>query len=141
MTMSAGLYTYLVSLTPVTDQVSTRVYNGRAPERTVYPYITYEEISGPTVQQQAAAAGLVDSRFQIDVWAETHPSREATAEAIREALDGFTGSTMGSMTVKRVSLENRQDSVDQADGGSQRAIYRKIIEFRIWYAESVPTFA
>lgn len=140
MTMGAGLYSYLASVTDLTDEVSTRIYASAAPQGTTLPYITYHEISGETQHHQTAAAGLVDSRFQIDVWAANHTSREAVFEEVRLALDGYEGA-MGSTTVDRVVIESRQDSTDRGEAGSEVPVFRKSIDCRIWFRESVPSFS
>ncbi|HQS59731.1 MAG: hypothetical protein B7Y56_03030 [Gallionellales bacterium 35-53-114] len=67
--------------------VSNRVYPDVAPELTARPYITYQQVGGesanfvdPTVPTKK------NSRFQVNVWADTRAAAAALAIQVEDAL-------------------------------------------------------
>lgn len=141
MSIKDDLYTYLINDSGIAAAVSDRVYPLTAPTSAALPYITLQRISCPHVHHMGAASGLCDSRFQIDCWAENSVDAETASEAVREALDGYQHSTMENTDVRAVFLEDESDTYEPPDDASEVGVFRNRMDFIIWYAESIPTFA
>jgi len=86
------------------------------------------------------ASGMVMSRFQFDVWAEDNEQRAVSAEAVRNALDGFIGS-VDSVSIDHLSLDNESDTYEDPQHGQERGVYRRRMDFVIWYRVGIPTLA
>ena len=67
--------------------VSNRVYPDVAPELTARPYITYQQVGGTSVNfVDVTVPSKKNSRFQINVWADTRAAAAALAIQIEDAL-------------------------------------------------------
>lgn len=86
MTIEASLYAALKSL------VGNRVFPDVAPEGTVTPYITYQQVGGSAVNfVDATVPSKKNSRFQINVWGETRSAVKAIAVQAEDALRVASG--------------------------------------------------
>ncbi len=134
-------------LTDVSAEVSTRVYQDVAPREALKrlhshaePFITFQQIANYGVDNLTAASGLTEVDFQIDVWAATTATREAIAELVRTALDGFRG-TVSTVDIRSLRVTNKgRDAVEQPQSAQEKAIYRTTIEASVWHSETAPTF-
>lgn len=144
MSIQAAIYEHLIADTTVLGLVSTRVYVDVAPHSAVgLNHITYQVISAQHVHDLGAASGLVRKRIQIDVWATTSITRDSISEAIREAMDGYSGD-MGAVgatvDVRDCYLDNEVDGYEVPETKNEFGIFRRTMDFMIWHTESVPTF-
>ena len=141
MSIKDDFYTYLISNAGITAAVSDRIYPLTAPTSATLPYITIQRVACSHEHHMTAAAGLAAARFQVDCWAETSVDAETSAEAVREALDGYMQNTMESTEVRAVFLEDEGDGYEPPTDASEDGVFRIRQDYTIWYAESVPTFA
>jgi len=140
VSIKTDLYIYLRDNPGVKAAVSDRIYPLRAPDTATLPYITIQRVTNGQEQQMLASADLSSPQFQIDCWASSSPSLESTSEAVRKALDGFTGQ-MIETDIRRISLTNETDDVEFLEDGSDQFVYRDTMQFEVWYKRgSVPTF-
>ncbi len=140
MTIESALYSYLSTKTTVTDEVSTRIYPQTAPNGTAYPFITFSVISETNDHSMTGATGLANPIIQVDIWSATIASRVSGSEAIRNALDGFTGD-MGTenLNIRSCFLSNRSNFEESDTEGKGQPTYRSSMDFSIWHVESLPT--
>ena len=122
--------------------VGDRINANQANQGAAFPYIVVDLISNEHAHHATAAAGVAHPTFQITCW-ETEPGKNETlATAVREALDGFTG-TLGSggdtAEVKSCILVNETNISDKRDGAKFDA-HGTAMELRIMHTETVPTF-
>lgn len=70
--------------------VSNRVYPDIAPENATRPYITYQQVGGLPVNfvDTATVPSKRNSRFQINVWADTRAAAATLAGQVETALRG-----------------------------------------------------
>lgn len=139
MTIESALYSYLSNKASITSLVSTRIYPQVAPNSAAYPFITYNVINEEPTHSMSGAVGLTHLTVQIDVWCNTVANRVAVSEALRNALDGFTGA-MGAenLSIRNCFLENRTN-FNETDGEGKTPVYRSSMDFSIWHVETVPT--
>ncbi|MCP4230782.1 MAG: DUF3168 domain-containing protein, partial [bacterium] len=108
MGIETALYSYLSTKTVITDEVSTRIYATVAPSSVTYPFITFEIISEDPDHHMGGAAGLTNVLVQVDAWAFLVAERQAIGEAIRNAMDGFTGDLgTENLRIRNCFLRNR----------------------------------
>lgn len=108
MTIEQGLYTHLAADGGVSALVSTRIYPQVIPQDVDLPAIAYQKISAPRDHTHDGPSGLVRARMQITCAGASYAVAKTLSEAVRAALDGFSG-TMGSTTVNAVFLDNERD--------------------------------
>lgn len=140
MSIETALRSYLATKDVIIAQVSTRVFAQIAKKSASLPYITFNTITERHEHHLAGAAGLAEATIQIDVWSATLAKRDSTANAVRNALDGFTGS-MGSelLKVRNCVLQNRANFMEPEGKGREKPIFRASMDFSIWHVEALPT--
>lgn len=144
MSVMAALYEHLTADTDVTAEVGTRIYPLQAPETATLPYITYQKISTAHMHHFGAAAAIVTSAVQIDVWGNTSVEVEDAVKDVRESLDGRLHFSMGAteaLAVKGIFLNGTSDGLVEPTDGTDKGTFRTTMTFDIWHAETVPTFA
>lgn len=140
MTIETALFSYLITKSPITTEVSTRVYPSVPPSDPTYPFITYQVISNGPAHDMSGAVGLTEVRLQIDAWAFAASQQQAISEAARNVLDGFRG-LMGTelLDVRQCFLDSRNTFQEPDKQGKNLPVYRASLDFLIWHVESLPT--
>lgn len=133
-TIEEGLTTLFLSTAGITNLVGTRVYGMRIKQGSTFPCITKQRISTPrlaTHDTSGSSGVLAHPRFQIDAWGISEATVKAVADAIRTALNGWTGS-LGSGAI---SIQAALISEEAADYDPQTDLYRSRSDFIIWQLE------
>jgi len=109
-----ALYSKLVS----DAGVSTRIYPNVVPQDIALPAVAYQRISTVRDMAHDGPLGIAHVRFQLTISAASYTSARAVANAIRTALDGFSGlmGGVGGVTVEASFVENDSDGYNQAGG-------------------------
>ena len=145
MSLETALVYHLKNDAGVAAAVGARVFPMFAPEGTDFPYLVFNRISTARSGHQAAASGLAEARIQIDVWDDDPLTADTTADAVRDALDGYQWSTMGgggqTCDIHRVSLEGQRTTFEPPREGEEDGTYGQQLDFWFAYEESVPTFS
>jgi hydroxylamine reductase (hybrid-cluster protein) len=105
-----------------TGIVGTRVYPSAAPDSPVAPYITYFRVSAVEQNSMDGNGGdgnLMNTRFQIDVWAATYSEAQSKAQLVKDALKGWA--------VQNVT-ELEQDLYE-----SDTKIHRVMLDVSTWH--------
>jgi hypothetical protein len=111
-----------------------------AAQGTEYPYVTYQRIAterlrcteGPSLLASALMQlTIFDGRSGYDVYA----SVREIAEAVRKALDGYSG-TAGGVVCPCITVDGERDQpIFPSDGGDQ-PIAGIQIDVSVWYEET-----
>jgi hypothetical protein len=109
--------------------ITTRCYPVKLPQNPTYPLILYTKISGMRDHHLTGPSGHAHPRFQIEAWAETYAGAKTLSEAIRGALDGYTG-TASSTKISSCLLDSERDVYE-----SEIEVYRVIQDYLIWHDE------
>jgi len=133
-----NLRTHLLTKVGVTNHVSTRIYVGQVPQRADLPFVTISRISHGHEHHLGKSSAFARADFQIDSYAFTAKQVDQVSEAIRLAIDGFTGS-MNNVQVNDCFLTDESDEFIQPTDRSERVKYRNRSDFTIWHRETVPT--
>ena len=120
---------------------TVRVYPVQIPQRRtpLWPVLTVQRIGdGRRVWSHGGPSGLVETRLQLDAWARTTDSMfgdEAVAtlaDALRRALDGFTGAWSG-VVVRKSQLTSEREAYD-ADTVAR--LWRRSQDYLVWHEEA-----
>ena len=142
--MEAALRVQLVGTAAVTALIGSAMYWLAADQDATAPMLVYQRITSSREGNQTGADGLVNATFQIDCYGTSQQTAMELADAVRTAIDGRTG-TFGSggntATVDYCRLEDERDVEEAPSAGEETRVFRRMLEFRIKYCESIPSFA
>lgn len=123
MAFQAGLFTFLAAGLPA---LASRIYPRVMPQNPTLPLLVYNRISAPRVYSQSGDSGLVNSRYQFDVWAQNPDDVESLSDALITLLSGYTGA-MGTENVQASFVENDADGYDAETG-----LFRRSVDVIFW---------
>lgn len=109
--------------------ITTRCYPAKIPQDPTYPLILYYKVTGMRDHHLQGPSGLAHPRFQVEAWAITYDAAKALANAIRGALDGYTG-TQGTVVIGSTIMESERDYYEDAV-----SCHRVIMDFVLWHSE------
>lgn len=138
------IFNHLKSRTSLTDLIgeanSIRLYPMVAPSNAVYPRVTFQRITTDTNHDMGNATGLVEARFQFDIWGKDQfISVTAIAEVLRNILDGLQKVTVGTFYVKSIHLDNYREDTENPQDGTEDFRFRVSQDYVIWYRSTIPT--
>ena len=136
-----AIYSHLTHDDAVVAFVKERVYPvGTAPATPRYPILTYQRISGVHERHLKGGTGIVNSRMQINCWAESGLVVDDLADAVRESMDNFRG-RMGQgesmTTVQGTRLENDNDVFETPKDSSATTKFGVQMDFIFTHEESL----
>lgn len=114
-TIRQALLTYLQSHPDVTTLVGNRIYILSAPKNPGDPYIVYSRISATRSHAKAGPSGITESRIQFSIWSKWFSDAWSVAEALRQVLDGFSG-TMHGVKVHSIRIDGEVDFYESDTG-------------------------
>lgn len=129
MRLEAALQGHLAAFPSITAVIGSRVYPLLLPQNVVYPAISYQRITGQTIQSNDGDSKLGYSRIQITAWAATYAESRELAAEIRTALIGFKG-LMGAVWITGVTHEIDVDLYD-----NDTKTFYTACDYTIWYFE------
>lgn len=139
MSLQQDVRTYLLTKAGVTNLVGTTgIYCQKVDQGVDPPYIVIYRIGAEHGHTLTKASGWALARLQIDCFATSFPSAEAIAEAVRQVLQGLSG-TFGTTVVSSVVLDTDGDDFSVSNTGDDVGTYRVHADYRMLYAESIPT--
>lgn len=112
------------------NAITTRVYPVDLPQNPVFPAVIYMKISGMRDHALSGPTGHAHPRFQIEAWATTYSAAKGLARAIRQALDGYSG-TVGDVEIGSILIESERDFYEP-----EVKCHRTIMDFMIWHTEN-----
>jgi len=115
MNIEEALYLHLIAEAGVSALVGTRIYPNVAPQEIAKPNLAYQRISATREMYHAGPAGLAEARFQFTCTAGTYRSAKAVINALRQALDGYSGMMGGAdgVEVEGAFVETDFDGYNQ----------------------------
>lgn len=115
---------------------SGRRWWGRAPEGTSPAdgaYLVLNRISGIRDYTMAGGSGYVESRVQIDAYAEEWPDARAASAAVITALSAHRGTTAGTR-IMGIFVDSERD-LDASDAGGVSHLFRRSIDLIVHHDE------
>ena len=123
-----AIETILEAASGVTTLIDgSSVYAVKAPQGTG-DCVTYQRISSDRQHAMGADTGLVSVRVQVTAWAKHYASAQAIANAVRAALQDYSGTSAG-VVIQRMFLDGEHSLgfIEDAYGFAQ--------EYEIWHRE------
>ncbi|MBN1807185.1 MAG: DUF3168 domain-containing protein [Sedimentisphaerales bacterium] len=131
-----ALHYILVNNSAVTALVGSGIYPNKIPQGAAVPAITYQQISGVRFHDMLEAAGMVKARYQFNCWAAGYAKTREIAEAVRLALDNYSG-TASQTVIDVIHLDNEGDMPEMTAGADELGRYGKYLDFIVWFKEPV----
>lgn len=128
--MESGIQKRLVADQVVSALIASRVYPVLLPDDPTLPAATYQRASTVREYTTTGAVSLSRIRLQVDSWGRTYADVKALDSAIRNCLEGFTGTLADGTYVDTIQIDSSQDLFD----GSAR-YFRVSTDFLIFAAE------
>lgn len=134
---------YLVGQTTVTAIAADRGFYGNLPKTVLFPAFTVRVISDQPSHHMGGTSGLRQARVQIDCYDDTftangseHVGTRKQAnqldEAILALLDMQRG-TFGGTFCNTIQVEDRDESDDDPNDGSDNWRYITTRDYLVWY--------
>lgn len=120
---------YILVNDTMVKAITTKCYPVKLPQSPTYPLILYTKISGMRDHVLSGASGRAHPRFQVEAWAETYSGAKTLADAIRNALDDYSGTASGTV-IHSCLIDSERDVYE-----SEIEKYRVIQDFFIWHEE------
>lgn len=141
MNLKAGLYSYLMSKTLVTDVIGADLFPEAAPQGTELPFVTYEFPDDRPTECLTGASALTNVAVIFTIHAETPDSRDAVKEAFRNVLHARRNTTLdGPIDMRSAFLTSIRDLYDSPPDGSETGgAFKAEMDFTIIFFETVPT--
>lgn len=115
--------------------VGERVYLRRAPQKAGFPRVVVSIASVQWVTRSQDDKGdAVKVRVQIDSLSKNEDQVDAVAEAVANAVDGYTG-TMQGVVVRGFRQEDERDNYEQLDDASDEGAHRITQDYEVYCNE------
>lgn len=125
-----------IEASPVTARLlGFRVYPIVAPVSAALPFAVYQRSVIERNQTLSVPVGVPRVSVQVDTYAATYEECREIADAMRQNLDGWTGSAYG-VEVKHVALESERDGFVQLDGSELPPVYQITQTFDVSWQET-----
>ncbi|NBS67650.1 DUF3168 domain-containing protein [bacterium] len=133
MSAAKAMRARLIGDATLTGLIGTRIYPGKAPQDPTLPYVVYHRISTTRTPTLNGPTLVPETRIQLDIIATSQASAELVATAIRNRIDGYTG-TSASVSVLSSVVEDEMD-MDETIEGSDSIYYRVVMDVLIQHRE------
>ncbi|MDA3835853.1 MAG: DUF3168 domain-containing protein [Spirochaetales bacterium] len=120
---------YILINDATVSAITTRCYPVMLPQYPVYPLILYTKISGDRDHHLQGPSGHAHPRFQVEAWSESYTGAKTLADAIRKALDGYSGTAAGTK-IWSALIDSERDTFE-----SVISVYRVISDWFVWHEE------
>jgi hypothetical protein len=131
MGLSEALRDYLIADSGLQALIGSRLHPQILPQSPTLPAMTYQMISTTPHHTLQGVVALSRYRIQFDSWAPTLLAVEAVNDALRAALDGFSGGLGGSpptLTVQGAFLVTERDWPYE----SEPELFRRSADYYVW---------
>lgn len=140
MAIGQDVRTYLLTKASITTLLGTRIFPNKIPQKnSSWPCVVYQIISQNPGHVLSGCAEYAETRIQFDVYSDTALVRDSLTEALRNVLQGFSG-TMGSSTVSSVVYKNSIDLYEPPADSSDVGLYRNTADYWFRHNHAAPTF-
>ena len=125
-----------IETTPVLARLlGFRTYPSLAPMSAALPFVTYQRTLIERNQTLDLPVGVPRVSVEMATYAITYEEAREVADALRAALDGWSGNAYG-VEVKHVALETERDGFVQLDGSELPPVYQITQTFDVAWQET-----
>jgi len=111
MVIEEALFYHLKNTAGISAIVGSRIYPNVIPQDVSLPAIAYQVISRPGLMAHDGPPGIAWPRFQITAQADNYNQVVSLTNAVRVALDGFSGlmGGVGGVTIEGAFVKDVRD--------------------------------
>lgn len=136
MSIESELFTFFTVTTgSISALIGTAYYPGVIGQEADLPAVVFNRITTDRVQSLSGSSDLPMARVQFNCYASTFLAAIALTDAVRSALNDFTGA-MGAVTVQHATLIDESDLPAFNIQDSKRRTFGRQLEFIINYNEA-----
>lgn len=117
--------------------VSNRVYEGRAPQNAVVPYIVYQKVDGERWHHLKGPSGVAQDFMQVDTYGADAIERRLIRGQVESILDGYIGtvyhgnnSPQEFVKIGGISHQSDFNTIEQTD---EPFLYRNCATYLVTY--------
>jgi len=129
--IEAAIYSLLSHDAGIAAAIAGGIWPILMPEVVDYPALSYFVVDSPPIQTLVEPCGLAHPRIQINAWSNDYASAKKACEAVRKALDGFSGTVAtpdGPVFICGIRWEDERDSYEH-----ETRTFRTMRDFIVWY--------
>lgn len=119
---------YLLADANIYASVNARIYPSIVPQECVFPAITYTTVFAHAPELLDGNLDIMDSQYQVSVWAETALEAANIAAYVRARMLGIGGNGF-----QKSSIDDERSGYEE-----QTRRFRRDLDFTVFYAESSP---
>lgn len=122
-----GIYSLLANDATIKSLVANRIYPVLLPTNVAYPAISYQDISassGATMD----GSGERMKRIQFSIWSKAYADGKAVQAAIRNLLDGYSGTLSDGSVLQNVRADNELDGYEK-----DLLLFQAVIDFIVYF--------
>lgn len=128
MSMETALFGFLSTHASLTPLISARIYPGKAPQATVWPYVVFSRVSSTSVEDQGGGSGLEAVRVQFDTYARTYGETCVIRDALKVILQDELFLEVGGVSFRGAHHEGDVDvDVGEVD------VFHNALDFEVWH--------
>lgn len=107
-----------------------RVYWGRAEQGAAFPYVVLNRITGIRDYHTRGPSGYVQSRVQVDCYAETYLAAKGAARSVSAIMNGYSGGD-----IQGVFIDSERD-LPAENAGPADYLFRVSLDLMIHHVEN-----
>ena len=128
--MEEALRAHLLETASIHALVDDRVSWASRPQASALPAVCLSKVDSLPDYTMQGPSGLVQSRVQVDCWADTYGGARGLARFVSVAISGIDTEING-YRLRGGFLQGDRDFFDQAAGGTD--LFRVSLDFIIWH--------
>lgn len=138
MDIVANLIEYLLTVTAITDETSTRIKPGWIAQGSATPYIIIKVVAADHDQELSGKGAFVKKTLSVECVSNSHTEAGTLHKIVRENLDSFQQQTMGTdnLWINSTRLTNEFDDVDDPQSANQKWTFIRTGIYDISYVET-----
>ena len=134
MSVEAAIVARLAATPAVTAIVADRVAAVGLPDKLARPNLVYQTLGTARVYSNDGPAGLARATLQVSCYADDYKSAKQLAKAVRDALNGFAGTSAG-IVVQSCLLDDERDAPQPPSSGQTFGLSGVVQVFNVAYDE------
>lgn len=129
MGIEAHIYTRMSGFAGLTALVGTRISPNKLGQHTDLPAISYRRVASERPSNMAADIGIVRSRYQFDIWADSYDGMIAVKEQVIDCWQRYEG-TQNSTEIIQAFIMLDMDMYED-----ESRVHHGIVDVEINYRE------
>lgn len=135
-TIEKAIYSLLSGDVTLSGLVGTRIDPILVPQSDDMPAVTYKQLPSRRDDTLGGPTGLVRSQWQFTCWSDLYAEAREVADALRQAISGYSGSGTGVVIQVIMAPSDEHDVPADPAGKNVARRYGKALDFEIWFCEA-----